>query len=160
MSLTLSQLRKRAVPVEIEISEPDAPKKELIKLEFNPRIYSPNYLSEVAGLPVDDNYSWARMLSKLVIKWDIVWGKEDAAEGRCADDQVGKPYPITFESLSELPLEVLIKIAAGIREKAQPEGNVGAPESGEHTGNGSSLAEEEGNVIANGESSTPPAISE
>jgi hypothetical protein len=156
MPLTLANARakKVAFTAEVPASEEGA-KPGIIEGHFNPRSYSPRRLKELEELKTGDVESWGAMLATgkppLLCDWDLIYGEEDAEIGLCSLEEVGKPVPIETERLLDIPMEVLLAVVKGIGEAARPN----LPVSSEDTPP-SSLTEEEGPLLSNGESLQPP----
>lgn len=125
MSLKLSQARKKRVPFKASLgAAEEGGEEQFINGHFNPRSYSPKRLRELRDMDNEDTTAWAQILAagetRLLVSWDLEFGEEDAEDGLCSEEEVGKPVPITVDRLSTLPLEILVAVSNGITETARP----------------------------------------
>lgn len=149
--LTLATVRMRRVPFAADLGE-----GVTLNGEFNPRCYSPAKLKEIDSLDTGDPETWAKILAggrqKLLVSWELVWGEEDAADGLCSLEDVGKVVPIEETALQSFPVEFLVAIMNGIQGAARPN----SPSSPAVSEPSSFQEAEAGSVLTNTDLLKPP----
>jgi hypothetical protein len=148
--VTLSSVRRKRVPFTAKVEGETEGEFILLPGTFNPRSYTPVRLQELDRLTDEDHDGMAQILAggstPLLTSWELTYGAEDAEAGICTQEQIGSPVPITVESLSLIPVEVLGAVVSGIVETARPN----SPNPSEsRSESSSSLKEEEGTVLTN-----------
>lgn len=106
MGFKFSEIASRRVPFSVTIGD------GTLTGFYNAAAFT-SRLEMAAKAPDADTSLLARMLSMLIVEWDLV---DD--EGRFGEP--GGPYPTTEEALLDVPLEFLGQVMSGINEAIRP----------------------------------------
>lgn len=146
MGLKLHQIKKQKAPFDVTI-EVDGGIHEVLKGNFNPAIYTPDYIAQIRSMDNQDPHTLARIIAPCLVDWEMVYTDEDLEYGLCKREEVGTMCPLTHEFLGGLPLKFLTSLLQGIQK-----GNAPDPNSGAKSSDSSFNAEEEGPVLTNTDS--------
>ena len=116
MPLDLNTLTQRTTHVTVKFDGTD----DTLEVDYRPAVYTPEFENRVnEGVRANDAFVISRMLSALLVKWDLL---EDAK----SKTVVG----LAEERLRTVPLSVLSKVLSAIAEDMRPKTNSGSPSNG------------------------------